>query len=222
MRAARWVLVLLSAACGVPALEGPDASGITGESDAGALPPGPDPWADRVVSFAPGEAAGFGQDRYPGIVLGPPRGGGATAGSLDVLSLGREGVIVLELVDLVAVDGEGADLLVFENPFSGYVETAVVAASADGVEWREWPCDPADVEGGRPGCAGVAPVFQNGPATGQLDPAATGGDAYDLREIGLERARFVRVRDTGANAYQGSGGGFDLDGLGVVHGVAGP
>ena len=49
-----------------------------------------DPFADRVVSFDPGEFAGFGQDDMPDIALGAPEGGGAI-GSLDVVSLGREG-----------------------------------------------------------------------------------------------------------------------------------
>lgn len=220
MRAAGWALLVLAAGCGAPAFEGPDASGIIEESDAGARPAGPDAWADRVVSFVPGEGAGYGQDRFPDVVLGPPRGGGAAAGAMDVLSLGRGGVIVLELVDLVAVDGDGPDLLVFENPFSGFFETGVVAASEDGVEWREWPCASGDDVGRFPGCAGVASVFQNGPATGPLDPAAAGGDAFDLAELGLARARFVRIRDSGANGYEGVSGGFDLDAVGVVHGAA--
>jgi len=172
-----------------------------------------------VVSFAPGEHAGFGQDRMPGVVLGPPRGGGDAAGSTDVVSLGREGVIVLAFEDVEAVDGPGPDLIVFENPFRGYVETGIIAASADGAEWHEFPCNPADSEHAYPGCAGVRPAFASpGNGVDATDPATAGGDAFDLADVGLPAARFVRVRDSGANAYAGNSGGFDLDAVAVVHG----
>lgn len=175
----------------------------------------PDPWADRVVVFSPGAGAGFGQDQFPEIVLGPPRGAGASSGSLDVLSLGREGVIELEFTDFIVVDGPGVDLLVFENPFTGFTELGVVAVSDDGVDWREFACD------GGVGCAGVNPVFSH-PDNGVsgTDPAVSGGDAFDLADVGLTRARFVRITDTGTNRFYGPpGGGFDLDALAVVNGV---
>src|SRR5262245_15280358 len=76
-----------------------------------------DPFVDRVVSFEPGEGAGHGKDQLPGIVLGPPRGGGKLAPSDHVLSLGKGGRITLEFVDNEVVDGKGPDLLVFENAF---------------------------------------------------------------------------------------------------------
>lgn len=182
--------------------------------------PTADPYADRVVSFNPGAGAGFGQDAYPGVVLGPPKGGGAGSGSLDVLSLGNQGEIVLELTDLVLVDGPGVDLLVFENAFGGFAETGVVAVSDDGTSWHEFPCAASDRAGGFPGCAGVRPVYAN-PETGvsATDPAVAGGDAFDLATLGVSRARFVRVRDSGANGYGGTAGGFDLDAIAVVNGA---
>ena len=79
-----------------------------------------DPFADVVVSYDPGEGAGFGQEDFPSIVLGPPMGGGENAGSLDVLSLGENGSIILEMTDGAIVDGPGADFIVFENPFWVY------------------------------------------------------------------------------------------------------
>jgi hypothetical protein len=47
-----------------------------------------------------------------------------------------------------------------------------------------------------------------------------GGDGFDLATIGVSRARFVRIRDSGANSYSGTSGGFDLDALSVVNGVS--
>src|SRR5262245_31714466 len=68
----------------------------------------------RVVSFTPGRNAGFGQDRMPGIVYGPPMGTGDLFGSLDVVSLGDQGEIIVELGHYI-VDGPGPDFIVFEN-----------------------------------------------------------------------------------------------------------
>jgi hypothetical protein len=176
-----------------------------------------DPWADRVVAVQYGPGAGFGQDRLPNVVLGPPQGGGASTGSLDVLSLGLLGSIDLEFTDWVAIDGPGVDLLVFENPFGTFFETGVVSVSDDGVTWREFPCDATD---GGVGCAGTRHVFANpGAGISGTDPLQAGGDGFDLAEVGLTRARFVRVRDSGANRFYGApGGGFDLDGVAVVNG----
>ena len=77
-------LLLLLLACS------PDSPGDTAaHSGVDLLPTQGDPHAERVVSFTPGDAAGFGSDAMPGVVLGPPLGRGESAGSLDVLSLGR-------------------------------------------------------------------------------------------------------------------------------------
>ncbi|MDC0713941.1 cell surface protein [Stigmatella sp. ncwal1] len=194
------------------------------QEDAGTDPeisPPANPFADRVVSFQPGASAGFGQDLFPTVVLGPPRGEGSSAGSLDVLSLGRQGVIVLEFTDIAVVDGPGVDLIVFENAFVRFPETGVVAVSDDGVTWSEFPCDATNRAGGFPGCAGVKPVFSH-PDNGisPTDPAVAGGDGFDLAALGLSRARFVRIRDSGANGYSGTSGGFDLDAVAVVNGVS--
>lgn len=216
--------LLGSAACGgdspAPGEPPPPVDGGTdpGPGDGGTVPA--DPFADRVVSFQPGEAAGFGQEGFPRVVLGPPQGEGDSAGSLDVLTLGRQGVIVLEFTDLAVVDGPGVDLLVFENPFGRYTETGVVAVSDDGVTWHEFPCEATNRAAGFPGCAGVRPVYSR-PDNGisATDPAVSGGDGFDLGALGVSRARFVRIRDSGANAYNDVTGGFDLDAVSVVHGV---
>lgn len=185
----------------------------------------PTPFAGRVVSFTPGEFAGFGQEDYPSIVFGPPHGAGAGMGSLDVLSLGRGGEIVLE-TGFLLVDGPGVDLLVFENPFVTFAETGSVAVSEDGHTWWEFPCAATDKAGGYPGCAGVHPVFSS-PDNGlsPTDPEVAGGDGFDLATLGVDpehfRGRYVRIRDSGQNVYGSLSGGFDLDAIAVVHGVSG-
>jgi hypothetical protein len=182
------------------------------------------PFAVGVVDFTPGERAGFGQDRLPFVVLGPPEGGGLDRGSLDVLSLGVGGSVVLEL-GIEIVDAEGVDFVVFENPFRFggigiFVEPGLVAVSEDGVTFVEHACD-AEGEAGYEGCAGVTPVEANA-TENTLSPTdfpACGGDGFDLAEFGVARARFVRIRDAGIDRGFGTdNGGFDLDAIAVVHG----
>ena len=208
-----WLLL----ACGSADLETDD----TDTSDAGWWPDPAattDPFADAVVSFTPGEASGFGADGMPDVVLGPPSGNLAGTPSLDVLSLGREGEIVLELVDYVLIDGPGVDLLVFENPMPAWKETGFVAVSEDGATWAEFPCDPLDEADGFPGCAGTHVAYAGPGAADPTDPSAAGGDGYDLADVGLSEARFVRVRDSGHNSYDGATGGVDVDAIAAVNG----
>jgi hypothetical protein len=181
-------------------------------------------FAIGVVDYSPGPGGGFGADRLPDVVLGAPRGAGLRAGSTDTLSLGTGGSVTLEL-GVVAVDGPGADLLVFENAFrvSGsatdlWVEPAQVEVSADGATWTAFPCDALTAP--YVGCAGLAPVLANADTNtlDPLDPLAAGGDAFDLATIGVPRARFVRLTDGGHGRMDGAGtDGFDLDALAVVH-----
>ena len=128
---------------------------------------------------------------------------------------------MLAFTDYLLVDGDGVDLIVAENPFSYWIELGFVAVSEDGENWVEWPCASADPEGAFSGCAGKSPVYGN-PSTGvdPTDPALAGGDQFDLADIGVTQARFVRIRDTGTNdaTYAGNTGGFDLDAVVVVNG----
>ena len=175
----------------------------------------PNPFAVEVLSYVPGEGAGFGQDSFPSIVLGPPMGGGDNSGSLDVLSLGQSGEITLRF-DLTIVDGEGPDLTVFENPFIGWAELGVVSVSEDGENWVSWPCEPENEVDGYPNCAGFAPVYSHPDnCIDATDPAVSGGDHFDLADIGVQRASFVRIQDSGTN----TDGGFDLDSVAIVNGV---
>ncbi|HVK66307.1 MAG TPA: hypothetical protein VM694_17610 [Polyangium sp.] len=178
--------------------------------------------ASCVVAFEPGDDAGFGAERFPEVVYGEPLGNGTTSGGLDVLSLGRGGSIVLGFGGTTIVDGEGPDFVVFENPFfvsddpnNVYAELAEVSVSADGETWHVFPC----AEDTKPpaGCAGDAPVFANGDlGVSSVDPSVSGGDMFDLAELGVEEARFVRIRDLqGVGAAPSAG--FDLDAIAVVH-----
>lgn len=184
----------------------------------------PTPFADRVVEFLPGPGAGYGQKKFPEVVLGPPRGGGRLKAGIDVLSLGNGGSIVLEFVDNEVVDGDGPDLLIFENAFLqgrgedadlGFFELAKVEVSSDGENWTPFPFD----TGTRKGCAGHHPVFASADENDidPTDPAKAGGDPFDLREIGVKSCRFIRITDLKSKGGEEGTAGFDLDAVAAVH-----
>ena len=186
------------------------------------------PCADGVTSFTPGSNGGFQADLLPGIVIGPPFGGGQYQGSTDVVSLGNGGSITLSFDDNVVLDGPGVDFRVFENPFATtaggqvFAEVGIVSASEDGVNFIPFPYDPTTFAG----LAGVTPVYST--PTNGIDPRSpdAGGDGFDLATIGLASARFVRIDDPGAaipdpgNAFPSPGlgkSGFDLDAIVAVN-----
>ncbi|MDB5389981.1 MAG: hypothetical protein JWM11_5627 [Planctomycetaceae bacterium] len=186
-----------------------------------------DPFVDKVVEFKVGQAGGFNADKLPEIVLGRPHGGGEFLGGSHVFSLGREGSITLEFVDNEVVDGEGIDLLIFENSIRpmpgtnanpGY-DLAKVEVSEDGIHWKTFAFDTAS----RKGCAGHLPVFSNpdteeGRDISPTDPAKAGGEGFDLAELGFKVVRFVRITDLGLSTLGGKTTmGFDLDAVAAVH-----
>ena len=207
---------------------------------------GADPFADRVVAYQIGTGGGAGQDEMPGVVLGPPRGGGAFQGSIDTLSLGLGGWIILAFTSGSIEDGPGVDFTVFENPFltvglvtgPPFTEPGTVSVSDDGVAWKSFPCS-LDDPPYYPGCAGVYPVFANAGEPGtpaplvpctipiqQLvgvpvdtfqPPDCSGGDSFDLATVGLSSARFVRIDASQLQPGAGGTAGFDLDALAAVH-----
>ena len=188
-----------------------------------------DRFVTKVVSFTKGQCAGFGASRMPDVVMGPPVGAGDTEGGLDVVSLGTGGEIVVSFEPNAIVDGPGVDLLVFENAFfaAGNPESIAadpgeVSVSDDGVTWATFPCTATAYPYGA--CAGWHPVYSS-PTNGisPLDPKTAGGDPFDLHDVGVARARYVRVRDTATLACPAGSklttNGFDLDAMAIVNGA---
>lgn len=191
-----------------------------------------DRFVTKVVSFTRGACAGFGEALLPEIVLGPPVGAGSAKGSLDVLSLGIGGEIVVSFEPNAIVDGPGVDFIVFENAFfaagnatSPVADLGEVSVSEDGTTWTTFPCTPS----GPPPhgtCAGWRPVY-SAPGNGisPMDPGVAGGDPYDLASIGVAKAKLVRIRDRGENGTETcppnppkpNNLGFDLDAIAVVN-----
>jgi hypothetical protein len=191
----------------------------------------------EVISFEPGTCAGFqGSPRQmPEVVYGPPWG--SPEGSLDVVSLGGGGSIVVGFGANGIVDGPGIDFVVFENPFdygSGdrYVEPGEVAVSEDGVHWTAFPCTDTtqqepDGGWGATRCGGMNVVVSN-PYTNSISPfdvEHAGGDQYDLAEIGVTSAKYVRIRNIVASEDCPDAGekptknGFDLDAIAIINAV---
>ncbi len=189
-----------------------------------------DPFADAVVDVLIGTDGGEGgpdeacvpqpPDKFcwPENVLGPPRGLGLNQGSLDTVSLGRGGMLILEFVDNVAWNGPGVDLLVFENPFlvvagdvtqPPFMEPARVSVSQDGESWVDFPgcaLDPAEAVNFHPGCAGVYPVLSRPflPFSHGSIPSTV--PIQDL--VGKEAATLPLPAGAGGDA-------FDLDAVGL-------
>lgn len=97
------------------------------------LPLGELSFADKVVSFTPGERPSKAPFDYPGSALGPPDY--RNTHSADFISLGCHGVLVTQFTDNALVDVDGVDLYIFE--VGPMVEKTELAISSDGENWIE-------------------------------------------------------------------------------------
>jgi hypothetical protein len=171
-------------------------------------------WADSVVAFFPGEGAGFGQNFFPDNVLGPPDPDptldiyNASNKPQEILSLGHGGEIILEFTDEYILDGHGPDFAVYENVFISlfdnqpFIEAAYVSVSTNGQDWVTFSWDTTTFSG----FAG-------------LTPTPLGGDQFDLADVDLQYARFVKITDIGDLKKEGLyNGDFDLDAIVVLNG----
>ncbi len=191
-----------------------------------------DPYADRVVSFRPLSAGGYGAGNVPRNVTGPPDGRSTYSPAYkpgEVLSLhakaGAGGSIELEFTDNIVEIAPGEDLTVFENVlFVGgdgnqrFMEPAVVSVALFPGEWHRLSCDVVPPAAGQPldlkdpfyysrGFAGRNGTTGSDPT----NPNASGGDSLDLDEAaaraGLSWIRYIRIQSTGDAALRDDAGG---------------
>jgi hypothetical protein len=137
-----------------------------------------------------------------------------------------------------------AATLTIERPFA---DPGRVSVSQDGVTWYEFPCslttNPA-LGIFYPGCAGVYPVLSNAndpstphasiPTAGTIGdligepvfpppaPGGAGGDSFDLADLGLAWARYVRIVDPNfvtGDPYGPNNAGVDVDAVAAIHSV---
>jgi len=204
---------------------------------------------------------GYNFGKLPAIVLGGPEAPNTSGGkkgtaptNTGVVSLGSGGSIVLDMGECELVDGFGADLTVFENPFFSataetpldkfpdiaidqpekvvvWSEAAKVGVSSDGINFKYFPCDFDMAKTGsyfdklQSGCAGITPtLYGKDPFTPGLENGS-GGDSFDLADIGVKKARYVKIVSGGAfiplqegQAPENGVQGFDLDAVAVVNG----
>ena len=196
---------------------GDDAVGSGGEEELGGAGAGGTcsaaRFANGVLDYAFGGGQNHGQKAlFPAAIFGPPVAG--DPGSL--VSLGNGGWVVVEFAGNAIVDGPGTDFTVFENPLGNFKELATVAVSDDAVSWFEFPCTAAQDAADYGDCAGVGAVHSS-PKNGidPLDPGVSGGDHYDLAELHLSHARYVRVTDR--VDLTGLAGVFDLDSVAIIN-----
>lgn len=181
---------------------------------------------NHVFSFTPGEGQNLGQGEefYPANIFGIPSRIAseevAEASESEVLSIGFGGEIIVGNSDNLIIDGDGADFTIFENVFKNpingrlFKEPAIVSVSKDGVNYKEFPYNFESLEG----CAGTHPTFGN---ADYCDSEVSGGDSFDLSEIGMDSIRYIKIKDitdqVKANEnhkyFDFSLSGFDLDAL---------
>ncbi len=137
-----------------------------------------------------------------------------------------------------------AATLTIERPFA---DPGRVSVSQNGTTWYEFPCSLTTnpVTGVfYPGCAGVYPVLSNAnnpttphasiPTAGGIEdliglpviptpaPGGAGGDSFDLSDLGLGWARYVRIVDANfltGDPYGPNNAGVDIDAIAAIHSV---
>ena len=189
---------------------------------------------DTVYSYQWGsgwQTTGRDEKYFPQNIFGPPthyttKYVQATDDS-EVLSLGIGGEIIVGWKNGYIVDKEGPDFIIFENVFSNYQETkifvepAIISVSKDGINFVEFPYNTETLEG----LAGINWI--NG-SENCFDYNLSGGDAFDLADIGMDSIRYIKIKDTSLLAaklptnhkYYSPVGvltGFDLDAVVLLH-----
>jgi hypothetical protein len=145
-------------------------------------------------------------------------------------------------VDLTVFENPFFGTGLFEVVEVLFSEPGTVSVSQDGVTWFAFPCAGSSGDAPYyPGCAGVYPVLANGESGGRHPsvptfappitsfigqvksavavPEGSGGDSFDLADVGLAWARYVRIQ--AGDHVNGPAGpdnaGFDLDAVTAVN-----
>lgn len=141
----------------------------------------------------------------------------------QICSLGFGGEIILSFHNKILRDLPGKDFSIFENAFYApefpqmFIEPGRVSVSKDGITYIDFPYDPLTFIG----CAGITPT--NGDKN-PLNPLESGGDGFDLSDIGIDSVRYIKISDIASlllnrkhPLYDPVATGFDLDAVVGLH-----
>jgi len=222
------------------AIDGAGRSIVAGERTVTVLPPtlqkakagvSADPYADRVVKYAPLSANAYGANQVPMNVTGPPDGVSTDVPANQknqVASLGAitsapgGGSITLEFTDNIVELGQGLDITLFENVFfvdkdpqKRFMEIGLVEVALFDDQWHKLPnsVNPSAMGNLKhpayytSGIAGVNATTGEDPS----DPSRSGGDSFDLNglptaDAGLRWVRYIRIRSPGDKVTKDSYG----------------
>lgn len=185
---------------------------------------------DTVYTFIPGQVQNVGQSTlyYPINIFGPPSIDAtrevAEVRPEEILSIGMGGEIIFGNKNIEILDLDGPDFTIFENAFelsfknSVFAEPAIVSVSQDGINWFTFPYNLDSLTG----VAGTKPT--NG-GSDISNPQVSGGNSFDLRELGLDYARYIKIKDTTQYIldrpnhifYDPTLSGFDLDAVAFLN-----
>ena len=185
---------------------------------------------DTVFSFKPGKGQNSGQSElhFPKNIFGLPDTNASdyfqASSEEQVCSLGLGGEIIVGFKNRIITEGDGFDFTIFENAFINpatqkvFAEPAVVAVSQDGINYIEFPYNFETLAG----CAGTIPT--NGKYN-PFNPDESGGNSFDLSEIGLKWASYIKITDITEKLLENPShqyydpilSGFDLDAIVGLH-----
>jgi hypothetical protein len=117
----------------VPTISPPTLQVSTATVAASFSPSTGDPYIDKVVSFTPGNPVNPDLGKTESVLGSRDFNESTLSGFLN---LGVGGIIVVEFVDNVAVDGPGDDIEIFGDPYND--EQWIVEASADCVSYKSF------------------------------------------------------------------------------------
>jgi hypothetical protein len=182
---------------------------------------------DTVYSFIPGKGTirGNEPENYPQNIFGLPSKNATLKVPVnapnEILSIGIGGEIIVGFRGKKVVNIEGADFTIFENAFETFdgsrifAEPAEVWISNDGINYTMFQYERENLYN----LAGKTPTLGvNDP----FDPTASGGDSFDIAELGYDYITHIKIKDVSLlaseldneNRYYNPAAlisGFDLD-----------
>ncbi len=178
------------------------------------------------VSFGSGQAFGQSAIFFPKNIFGLPdtnaRFNAPSSSEDQICSIGLNGSIIIGFKGKIVRDLPGKDFTVFENAFEFlegriFSEPAIIEVSKDGIIFYQFPIDSLTLKG----CSGTYPTNGN---ENPYDPIRSGGNSYDLSEIGIDSVIVIRITDVSTilqnekhPLYSPIVTGFDLDAIVGLH-----